>query len=131
MTLCIPVTEDRGLASPLCAHFGSAPLFLVVEPETGACRAIFNSNQHHAHGMCHPLAALSGQSIDAMVVGGIGMGALGKLMAAGIKVYLAEQETVEQVLAAHKAGSLREATPESACGHHGHGPHGQGRPSRM
>ena len=34
MNLCIPVESDEGLNSRVCAHFGSAPAFLIVELET-------------------------------------------------------------------------------------------------
>lgn len=126
MNLCIPVTEDRGLASPVCAHFGSAPLFLIVDVATGGCRAVPNRNLHHDHGMCRPLSSLAGEDLDGIVVGGIGRGALGKLQAAGIRVYLAESPTVEAAVAAFTAGTLREVTPAQACAHHGSGPHGHG-----
>ena len=122
MNICIPVNEDQGFRSPVCAHFGSAPLFMIVDTESGICRAITNANQHHGHGMCTPLAALSGESIDAMAVGGIGAGAMHKLIASGIKVFLSEWSTVEETITAYKAGTLRPVTPETACGqHHGHG----------
>ena len=91
---------------------------MVVDTETGACRSIPNRNQHHSHGMCQPLAALTGESIDGLVVGGIGLGALSKLQAAGVRVFLAEQATVREALAAFKAGALREVTPATACQHH-------------
>lgn len=121
MKLCIPVTRNQGLDSPVCAHFGAAPLFLVVDTESGDCRAVANGNQHHAHGQCSPLAALAGERFDAMAVGGIGMGALGKLQAAGVRVYLAGQATAAATVAALKRGELAEVDPGSACNHHGQG----------
>ena len=126
MNIGIPVNEDQGLQSPICAHFGSAPLFLIVDTATGGCRAIPNRNQHHGHGMCMPLASLRGESLDGMVVGGIGGGALSKLQSAGIRVYLSGLPTAEATLSALKSGSLREVTPGDACAHHGSGPHGHG-----
>ncbi len=126
MNICIPVTEDAGLDSPVCGHFGSAPLFMMVDTATGECRAITNGNQHHQHGMCQPLAALAGEKVDGIVVGGIGMGALSKLMSAGIHVYLAEHPTVAEAIEAWKKGTLREVEPSMACGGHGHGGHGCG-----
>jgi predicted Fe-Mo cluster-binding NifX family protein len=126
MRICIPVTEDLGIKSPVSAHFGSAPLFMIVETESGTCRAVKNGNMHHGHGMCQPLQSLQGEELDGMVVGGIGAGALYKLMAAGIQVFLSEHETVEETVAAYTAGSLRTVTPDIACAHHGHGPHGHG-----
>jgi len=120
MNICIPVNADEGLASPVCAHFGSAPFFMIIDTASGACRALPNGNQHHAHGMCQPLAALAGENLDAIVVGGIGMGALSKLLAAGLEVYQAQHPTVERTLAALEAGQLRGMSPDAACGgHHG------------
>lgn len=121
MNVCIPVVEDQGLRSRVNPHFGSAPLFVVVDTETGACRALPNGNQHHEHGACQPLRALAGEAIDSVIVGGIGMGAVEKLRAAGIRVFMSSLETVEETLAAFKGGSLAEATPATACTHHGHG----------
>jgi predicted Fe-Mo cluster-binding NifX family protein len=126
MNICIPVTQDSGLESPVSAHFGSAPLFMILDTENGSCRAVSNRNLNHSHGMCQPLASLAGERMDGMVVGGIGMGALGKLQAANIKVYLSEFPTVAATLAAFKAGSLKLVTPQTACGHHAQGPHHHG-----
>jgi predicted Fe-Mo cluster-binding NifX family protein len=126
MNVCIPVDEDKGLQSPVCTHFGSAPLFVIVDTDSASCRAIPNRNQHHGHGMCMPLASLRGEKIDGMVVRGIGGGALSKLQAAGIRVYLSDLPTVEATVSALKAGSLRDVTPAEACAHHGGGPHGHG-----
>jgi len=121
MKVCIPVNEDRGLDSPVCGHFGSAPLFLVVDTETSACRALPNGNQHHAHGMCRPLDALRGEQLDALVVGGIGLGALTRLRESGLDVWISAQPDVKATLAALADGSLRRADPAGACAHHGQG----------
>lgn len=129
MNICIPVEADEGLDSLVCAHFGSAPAFMVVDTDTENCRAITNGNQHHGHGMCMPLQSLQSERIDGMVVGGIGMGALNKFDAAGIRVYLTEHETVGEVVAAFKAGNLKLMPPGMACAHHGHGHrHDHGHP---
>jgi predicted Fe-Mo cluster-binding NifX family protein len=120
MKICIPVLEDRGLQSPVSPHFGSAPYFLMIDTDTEACRAIPNGNQHHGHGQCMPLQALQGESVDGIVVGGIGMGALQKLMAAGLSVYRAEHDVAERVLQAFRAGTLQRMKPGMACHGHGH-----------
>jgi predicted Fe-Mo cluster-binding NifX family protein len=121
MNLCIPVEDDNGLESQVCGHFGAAPAFMIVDSETGKCRVILNGNQHHGHGMCAPLQSLAGEPIDCMVVGGIGGGALNKLNAANIQVYLSQQATVAETVAAFKAGTLQSVQPHMACAHHGHG----------
>lgn len=120
MNICVPVEADNGIHSPVCAHFGSAPAFMIVECDTGSCRAIVNGDQHHSHGMCMPLQWLQGERIDGVVVSGIGMGALSKLNAANIKVYISRHATVGDVVAAFKAGSLQLMEPRMACAHHGH-----------
>jgi predicted Fe-Mo cluster-binding NifX family protein len=120
MRICIPVNEDQGLQSEVCAHFGSAPAFLIVDTDNSDCRVIVNRNQHHNHGMCTPLASLQGEVLDGIVVGGIGMGALNKLMAAGISVFRAEHPTVSTTVEAFRAGALQRMQPGMACGGHGH-----------
>ncbi|MDD5224743.1 MAG: NifB/NifX family molybdenum-iron cluster-binding protein [bacterium] len=121
MNILIPVTENKGLQSPVHAHFGSAPVFLIVDTDNGNCRAVSNQNLHHEHGMCRPLQAFAGEKVDGVVVGGIGMGALNQLQAANLRVYLAEAPTVRETLDQLKSGSLREVTPANACRHHGQG----------
>lgn len=121
MQICIPVLDDRGLDSQVSAHFGSAPAFMIVDTESGRRHLIDNRNQHHAHGMCQPLAALAGEPVEGIVVGGIGTGALMKLQAAGIAVYRAVHPTVGETLAALTAGSLQLLGHDETCGgHHGH-----------
>ena len=121
MKLCIPISSDQGLNSPVNAHFGSTPAFLVYDSETGEHRVKVNANEHHAHGMCQPLAALAGENLDAIVVGGIGYGAMMKLQAAGLEVFLSEYPTVQATIEAMEKGLLKSVTAETACGHHGHG----------
>jgi predicted Fe-Mo cluster-binding NifX family protein len=122
--ICIPVIEDRGLDSRVSGHFGSAPGFMIVDTESGTCRLIGNHSEHHAHGTCQPLAALAGEPVDGIIVGGIGMGALMKLQAAGVTVYRAMHPTVAETIAAFKSGTLERLGDDGACashqGHHGH-----------
>jgi predicted Fe-Mo cluster-binding NifX family protein len=120
MTICIPVTQDLGTASPLSPHFGSAPLFVLADLSSGALRTIPNRNHHHEHGKCSPLSALAGETLGGIVVGGIGAGALAKLEAAGIQVFRSAHATVGETLAAYRAGALEPVTIEMACAHGGH-----------
>ncbi len=124
MHICIPIVRDNGLQSPVNLHFGSAPIFMIVDTESGNTRSVPNRNEHHSHGNCQPLAQLAGEGVDVMVVGGIGPGALGKLQAADIRVFFSEHPTVEGAVAAFRSGILREVTPGDACAHHGPGPCG-------
>ncbi len=121
MKICIPVQNSLALESDVCEHFGSAPYFMIVDSQTHEIVVVENGNQHHAHGMCQPLAALSGHVVEAIVVGGIGMGALNKLNASGIKVYRTACRTVRETIAALEGGSLELVGAQGAC--HGHGCH--------
>ncbi len=127
MKVAIPVLSDEGLASLVNEHFGSAPLFLLVDTETKSCEPINNHNQHHAHGKCQPVAALGGHEVDGVVVGGIGMGALMKLRKAGIEVYMSQLPTVSETIDAMTEGRLQPVDPENACRHHGQQSNGRGR----
>jgi predicted Fe-Mo cluster-binding NifX family protein len=63
---------------------------MVVTTENGSCRAVLNRNHNYLHSFCQPLLSLAGKHMDGMIVGGIGMGALEKIQAAHINVYLSE-----------------------------------------
>jgi predicted Fe-Mo cluster-binding NifX family protein len=96
MKICFPTETLQGLESPVYEHFGSAPGFVIVDTESKNVEEINNSDLHHAHGMCQPLKALGGRVVDAIAVGGIGVGALMKLQAQGIRVFRVTQGTVGQ-----------------------------------
>jgi ArsR family transcriptional regulator len=119
MKLCFPVESNEGLDSPVYGHFGSAPLFMVYDTQMNAIEAISNQDLGHEHGMCNPLQALDGKSVDAIVVGGIGAGAVSKLNAMGIKVYKADEGTIKTNIALFQGNSLPELTINNACSHHG------------
>jgi len=118
MNVCIPISEDHGLASPVCGHFGSAPAFLVVDTQTGSHRVLANTNSHHEHGRCTPIALLANEHIDAFVVGGIGPGALANLVATGATVYRGVLGPATGALEALANGVLPRVTPADTCGHH-------------
>lgn len=121
MILAIPVTEFRGLESPICGHFGSAPAFALVNADTLSVTVLGNRDQAHVHGACSPVKALAGAQPDVVIVGGIGAGALTGLRAAGIKVYRASGTTVATALQAFKAGDLAEFGAQDTCVGHGAG----------
>jgi len=127
MKLCFPVQDNNGVDSVVYNHFGSAPVFLVVETDSDAVSAIDNRDQHHVHGACNPLKALDGRNVDAVIVGGIGAGALSGLNRAGVKVYRAQSGSVRENVALFRDSALEEYTSQGCCGGHGHDKsHGQG-----
>lgn len=120
MKICFPVECNEGLSSAVFGHFGSAPGFLVVDSCTDECTAINNGDRVHQHGACNPVAGLGGHEVDAIVVGGIGGGALHKLNAAGMRVFQARPGTVAENMALFKSNELPEYLPGHTCGGHGH-----------
>ena len=118
MKVCFPVQKDEGVESQVYNHFGSAPVFIVVETEEKDVQRVDNRDLHHVHGACNPVMALGGQKVDALVVGGIGGGALMKLNAMGVRVYGAGSPTVKENLELLKGNKLQELTMDHSCQAH-------------
>ncbi|HET6421712.1 MAG TPA: NifB/NifX family molybdenum-iron cluster-binding protein [Geobacteraceae bacterium] len=129
MKVCFPIEKDEGLSSVLSGHFGSAPMFMLVDIESKNATAIANSDQHHSHGACNPLRTLEGRQIDGIVVGSIGAGALNHLTRSGIRVFRAQGATVGENADLIASNSLLEFTGQECCPGHGNGSgqaHGHG-----
>ena len=123
MKICVPVEVNKGLDSKPFGHFGSAPMFVVCDLESGEISTINNGDLGHEHGKCQPIKALSGNVVDAVVVGGIGQGAIVKLNSMGIKVYRAQGETIGENLNLLKENKLQEFPTNHTCSHDGCGHH--------
>ena len=118
MKVCFAVQVNKGLESAVYDHFGSAPGFLIVDTDAGEIEIVDNSNTHQVHGACNPAAVLGGRGIDAMVVGGIGAGAIMKLNAMSIKIFSAGASRVSENIDLLKENKLREIAPGDGCGGH-------------
>ena len=118
MKICFPVQDNNGIESVVYNHFGSAPLFVVFDTDTKSVASINNRDKHHSHGACNPMKALDDQKVDAMVVGGIGAGALTKLNQMGITVHRSQGATIRENLAMFQAKSLPVMTVQACCGGH-------------
>lgn len=123
MKVCFPVKSNEGLNSMPYGHFGSAPLFLVYDVETKNVSTISNGDLEHEHGKCEPIKALSGEVVDAVIVGGIGAGAIKKLSSMGIKVYKAIEGDLNKNIQALKNNELKEFPTNHVCSHDGCGHH--------
>jgi predicted Fe-Mo cluster-binding NifX family protein len=113
--------EYRGLESEVYGHFGSAPAFVIVDSETMSVERVGNEDQTHVHGQCSPVKALAGAKPEAVVVGGIGAGALRGLRSVGIKVYRCAGRTVADAVDLLKKGKLSEIREEDTCAGHSSG----------
>ncbi|MBW1720623.1 MAG: NifB/NifX family molybdenum-iron cluster-binding protein [Deltaproteobacteria bacterium] len=119
MRIAFPVVSDKGLESPVYGHFGSAPCFVIFDSERDGIETVENRDSHHPHGQCQPLKALGEIPVDAVVVGGIGGGALRRLQAEGIKVYRAVEGDVRTNLEMIQTGKLPEFLSNMTCAGHG------------
>jgi len=119
MKLCFPIEDDNGLASDIFEHFGSAPKFLIYNTEKKESFIIENQDLEHLHGNCNPMRALSGHVVDAVIVGGVGAGALKGLNNLGIRVYQTSKGDIQAHIDLYKKGKLTETTLMHTCGGHG------------
>lgn len=120
MKICFPVIDNLGLDSQVFDHFGSAPEYVIVDLASSEMHSVSNSDKVHQHGACNPVAGLGGHHIDAVVVGGIGGGALYKLNSAGIRAFKANGGSISENIDMLKLGTLQEYLPGHTCGGHGH-----------
>ncbi len=118
MKVGFAVQVNEGLESTVYGHFGSAPAFVIVDTDLKQVSAVDNTNAHHEHGACNPIMALGGNSIDVMVVGGIGPGAIMKLNAMGVKVYRAGAPTVNENISLLGENRLLELSMNDSCQEH-------------
>jgi predicted Fe-Mo cluster-binding NifX family protein len=118
MKICIPTRTNDGKTANVHEHFGSAPYFVIYDTNAGTVEIIDNANQHHSHGMCQPMSALSGRKIDAVVCGGMGARAVQKLNEGGIKAYRAIPGTVGDITGQFLKGGLEEITISNVCTQH-------------
>ncbi len=71
MKVCFAVEKDEGLNSVVYGHFGSAPVFVMVDVEAQSVTTVSNRDLNHVHGACNPVQAIGGQAVDAVgYVGG-------------------------------------------------------------
>jgi predicted Fe-Mo cluster-binding NifX family protein len=118
MKVGFAVQNNEGMESRVYDHFGSAPAFIIVDTEKDQLSTVNNRDLHHVHGACNPIMALDGKTVDAMIVGGIGAGALTKLNALGIRVYGAGASTVKENLSLLREEKLQELSVYNSCRSH-------------
>ena len=118
MKICFPVQNDNGIESTVYNHFGSAPVFVVYDTVTSSVATISNGDQHHTHGSCNPMKALDNQKVDAIIVGGIGAGALTRLNQMGITVHRAQGATIRENISLFEAKTLPVLTAQGCRGGH-------------
>ena len=112
----IAVTCENG---QVFQHFGHTPGFAVFEVEEGKIVAEkMISSGSSGHGALAGVLAL--ESINVLICGGIGGGAINALANAGIEVIGGAEGNVREVVEALLAGTLQ-VRQNFHCNHHHHG----------
>jgi predicted Fe-Mo cluster-binding NifX family protein len=118
MKIAITAQGDR-LDSEIDPRFGRAKYLLIVDTETGDFTVHNNElNLNAAQGA----GIQTGQNIanlgaEAVVTGNIGTNAFKTLSAADVKIFIAEKQTVSDVIEAFKAGKLKQVDQANVEGH--------------
>ena len=111
----IAVTYENG---EVFQHFGHSEQFKLYDAEDGkVVREQVVDTNGSGHGALAGL--LQAAQVDALICGGIGMGAQMALADAGIKLYAGVQGSADEAAKALAAGTLA-FDPDAHCGHHGH-----------
>lgn len=113
----IAVTYDDGL---VFQHFGHTEAFKVYTVEDGK---VVDSQVVSSDGQGHGALAglLSDKAIDALVCGGIGMGAVNALSDYGIRVYAGVSGNADEAVERLLAGTLEYGTGANCSHHHDDG----------
>ena len=111
----IAVTYQNG---EIFQHFGDTEQFKLYDAENGS---VVSAQVVDTNGSGHGLLAgfLKEAQVDALICGGIGMGAQMALEEAGIRLYAGVQGSADRAAQALAAGSL-EYDPDARCDHHEH-----------
>ena len=112
----VAVTYENGNVFP---HFGRTPAFKVYEIEDGK---VVSSEVLPTNGTGHGALAgfLQNGSIDVLICGGIGGGAVNAINGAGIRLYAGASGNTDDVIQMLIDGTLPEIG-EANCDHHHHG----------
>ena len=111
----IAVTYENG---EVFQHFGHSEQFKLYDAEDGkVVREQVVDTNGSGHGALAGL--LQAAQVDALICGGIGMGAQMALADAGIKLYAGVQGSADEAAKALAAGTLT-FDPDAHCDHHGH-----------
>ena len=115
----IAVTYENG---EVYQHFGHTEQFKLYDADGGA---IVAEQVVDTNGSGHGALAgfLQAARVDALICGGIGMGAQMALSDAGIRLYAGVQGSADAAAKALAEGNLT-YNPDARCDHHGH--HGEG-----
>lgn len=112
-------SQGKTIDSELDPRFGRASCFIVMDTETGEHQVVDNTqNINAAQGAGVQAAqAVANLRVEAVITGHCGPKAYRALNAAGIKIYLGVEGTVQEAVKNLKDGKYKEASSPDVEGH--------------
>ena len=112
-------SQDKEISSEVDLRFGRAKFLLVVDTETGDFEVHDNELNLNA---VQGAGIQTGQNIanldvEAVITGNVGPNAFRTLNAAGVKIFLAEKQAVQEAIDLFRAGKLKEVDQANVEGH--------------
>lgn len=112
-------SQDKELSSEVDPRFGRAKWFIVFDTDTGKYDAVNNEVGLNA---AQGAGIQTGQNIanigvEGVITGNVGPNAFKTLNAAGVKIFLANKQTVAEAVESFKAGTLKEVDNPNVEGH--------------
>lgn len=117
--VAIPSEGQGGLDGLRAGHFGHCDVFTFVDFEDGQIKEVSTlANVEHMQGGCMvPVNLLAANSVDALIVGGIGMRPLMGFRQVGITVYHEDKRAeIRPVVEDMIAGRLQVISDNQVCG---------------
>jgi len=111
--------KGKEISSEIDLRFGRAKWIVVVDIQTGDFQAHDNAVNLNA---VQGAGIQTGQNVanldvEAVITGNVGPNAFKTLNAAGVKIFLAEEQTVQKAIDSFKEGKLKEVNQANVEGH--------------
>ena len=111
--------QGRELSSEIDTRFGRAKWLIIVDTETGDFQVhdnVVNLNAVQGAGI-QTGQNIANLGVEAVITGNVGPNAFKTLNAAGVKIFLAEKQTVQDAIDSFQAGKLEEVGQANVEGH--------------
>jgi len=111
--------KGKEISSEIDLRFGRAKWIIVVDSQTGDFQAHDNAVNLNA---VQGAGIQTGQNVanlgvEAVITGNVGPNAFKTLNAAGVTIFLAEEQTVQNAIDSFKEGKLKEVNQANVEGH--------------
>ncbi len=116
LTIAVPVEHNEGLNSPISAHFGHSPGFVIasiIDGKVEDVKVISNSS----HSSCaEPVQMLAEKGVSVLIARGMGRRPLMHSQNMGIKVVISSGNTVREVIENYLSGNSTIMDIDQTCG---------------